>query len=251
MVGPDPSLSMALLDPKEERRTALQDMLVALGHQVTVFGEAADLLLALCVGQRFDLVMLTLHDSSLHESMSEVCKRLGIPMLGVVGNEDWSFLLPRSDEEIAWSDVICFDGAQTRIQELDWRVQKVMHRSSSSSRAHRLDAEMTWGDYKFIPDSTTVVHRGHEIRLSPLEMGFALQLFRNVGRVLSREWLLDALWANRRSLESQRTVDVCATKVRKKLSLSNENGFVLRAIYGQGYQLVAVSLGGSAKQPPP
>jgi DNA-binding response OmpR family regulator len=82
-------------------------------------------------------------------------------------------------------------------------------------------------------------------------MGFALQLFRNVGRVLSREWLLDALWANRRSLESQRTVDVCATKVRKKLSLSNENGFVLRAIYGQGYQLVAVSLGGSAKQPPP
>jgi len=241
------SLSVALLVMEKERRTALQEMLIALGHQATVFADAAELLVAFCIGQRFDVLLLTLHDRSLHQSMSEVCKRLCIPTLGVVSDDDWAFLLPRASEETAWDDVIEFDVLQTRAQELNWRLQTLLHRRRSSSRAPRLDSEMTWGDYKFIPDSTTVLHRGREIRLSPLELAFALELFRNVGRVLTRDWLLNALWTNRRRLESQRTVDVCATKVRKKLNLRDENGFVLRAIYGQGYQLVAVSLGTPAQ----
>jgi len=237
------SLSVALLVTEKERRTALQEMLVELGHQPTAFSDAAELLIAFCIGQRFDLLLLTLHDPSLHQSMSEVCKRLCIPILLVVNDKDWSSLLPRANDESAWDDVIEFNVLQTRVQELNWRVQTLLHRRRGSSRAPRLDNEMTWGDYKFLPDSTTVLHRGREIRLSPLELAFALELFRNVGRVLTRDWLLDALWANRRRLESQRTVDVCATKVRKKLDLCDANGFVLRAIYGQGYQLVAVSLG--------
>jgi DNA-binding response OmpR family regulator len=246
MTSLERSMSVALLVMEKERRTALQEMLTALGHQATVFADAAELLIAFCIGQRFDVLLLTLHDPSLHQSMSEVCKRLCIPTLLVVNDEDWAFLLPRANEESAWDDVIEFDVLQTRAQELNWRVQTLLHRRRSSSRASKLESEMTWGDYRFIPDSTTVLHRGREIRLSPLELAFALELFRNVGRVLTRDWLLNSLWTNRRRLESQRTVDVCATKVRKKLSLCEENGFVLRAIYGQGYQLVPVPLAARA-----
>ncbi len=248
--SPERSLSVALLDMNRERRAALHDMLLLLGHQTTVFASAADLLVGLCIGQRFDLLLLSLHDPSLHQSISEVCKRLSIPTLLVVEEQDWAFVLPLAGEEAVWDDVVDFDVLQPRVQELNWRVQTLLHRGSNVSRAPRMATAMTWGDYKFSPDSTTVQHRGHEIHLSPLELAFALELFRNVGRVLTRDWLLDSLWTNRRQLANQRTVDVCATKVRKKLSLRDENGFVLRAIYGQGYQLVAVSTGPSASPRP-
>ena len=242
MAGSEHSLAVALLDTRKERRTALQDMLAALGHQPTAYGNPADLLVAFCIGQRFDLLLLTLDEPSMQESMSEVCRKLRMPTLLVVDPNDWPLLPPPGNEETPWDDIICFDAGHTRVPELGWRMQALLHRRSVPSRAPRREGETTWGDYRFIPDSTTVMFRGREIRLSPLELAFALELFRNVGRVLSRDWLLDALWANRRRLESQRTVDVCATKVRKKLALCNENGFVLRAIYGQGYQLVAVSM---------
>ena len=250
MAGSEHCVAVALLDTRKERRTALQDMLATLGHEATGYGNPADLLVAFCIGQRFDLLLLTLDDPAMQESMAEVCKKLCMPTLLVVDNNDWPQLPPPGAEETPWDDIICFEAGHTRVHELGWRIQALLHRRTVPSRAPRRAGETTWGDYRFIPDSTTVMFRGREIRLSPLELAFALELFRNVGRVLSRDWLLDALWANRRRLESQRTVDVCATKVRKKLALCNENGFVLRAIYGQGYQLVAVSMSLGASRLP-
>lgn len=244
---------VALLDTRAERRTVLREMLVALGHQPAVFANAADLLIAVCSGHRFDLLLLTLHqdlhhEPSRHESMSEVCKRLCMPTLLVVDNDDWPLLLPRNDAEAAWDDVIDFDALRPRDEELNWRVQTLLHRRSRASSAFRLEGEMTWGDYKFLPDSASAQHRGRDIRLSPLELALALTLFRNLGRVLSRDWIRNALWTNRRRFENLRNVDVCAAKVRKKLNLCDENGFVLRAIREQGYQLVAVSPGTGAPE---
>ncbi|MEJ1170702.1 response regulator transcription factor [Variovorax sp. CCNWLW235] len=234
------ALSVALLDTQAERRTTLEDKLVLLGHQPIVFADVSELLITLCIGQRFDLLLLTLHDQKLHRSLSEVCKRLRIPTLLMVEDAQWGALAPRS-EDSSWDDAIDFDVLETRIQELDWRIRSLFKGGHAPAQLPWLESEMTWGDYKFTPDSTTVRYRGRDIHLTQLELAFAVELFRNIGRVLTRDWLLKKLWTNKPRLDGTRTVDVCATKVRKKLDLRYENGFVLRGIYRQGYQLVSVS----------
>ncbi|MBT2337159.1 response regulator transcription factor [Variovorax paradoxus] len=239
MSQPDPSLSIALLGTANERITALHDELILLGYQPSVFGNAADFLIAFCMGQRFNLLLLTLHDQSQHKGLPEVCKKFRIPTLLIVEDEQWKLLPPRTPEA-SWDDVMDFNVLQTRIQELEWRIQAVLKKQDTPGRMSGLDGEMTWEDHRFCPDSITVEYRGRTIHLTQLEWTFALELFRNVGRVLTRESLLARIWKSKPRLGT-RTVDVCATKVRKKLDLRDENGFVLRGIYRQGYQLVYIS----------
>lgn len=238
--GSKRALSVALLDTQKERITTLHDKLILLGHQPMVFTDVADLLIMLCIGRRFDFLFLTLHDQKLRKSLYEVCKRLRIPTLLVVQDTQWELLTPGSDDA-TWDAVIDFDVVETRIQELDWRIRSLFQREQAPAQLLWLEGEMTWGDYRFTPDSTTIQHRERSIYLTKLEFAFAFELFRNVDRVLTRDWLLKKLWGDQTQIESTRTVDVCATKVRKKLELRDENGFVLRGIYRQGYQLVAVS----------
>jgi DNA-binding response OmpR family regulator len=247
MGGPLRTLSVALLDPQRARRTALEGQLVQLGHQTIVFATPAEFLTMLCVGHRFDLLLFTLYDPAIHEIVSKVCKRLHIPVLLVMQDEHWELLLPRGKED-EWHDFIDLDVVQPKLQELDWRIQALLKRGNTTFEVPRITSEKTWGDYTFMPDSTTVVHRGRRIRLSRLEFAFAFELFRNASRVLTRDWLLHTVWANRPRADDTRTVDVCATKVRKKLGLTFENGFVLRAIHRQGYQLISVLRDGCAME---
>lgn len=232
-------LSVALLGTTNERINALHDELVVLGYQPILFTNAADFLIAFCMGQRFNLLLLTLHDPSQYKGLPEVCKKFRIPTLLVVEEEQWRLLAPQI-REASWDDVMDFNVLQTRIQELEWRIQVLLKRQDAPGQLGWLEGEMTWEDYKFCPESISVEFRGRKIHLTQLEWTFALELFRNVGRVLSREWFLTRVWKSKPRLGT-RTVDVCATKVRKKLDLRDENGFVLRGIYRQGYQLAYIS----------
>jgi DNA-binding response OmpR family regulator len=57
-----------------------------------------------------------------------------------------------------------------------------------------------------------------------------------VGRLLSRAHLLSEVWGVRSEL-STRTVDTHMSKLRRKLGLSAELGWRLRAVYQHGYRL--------------
>ncbi|MDQ0586253.1 winged helix-turn-helix domain-containing protein [Variovorax paradoxus] len=233
-------LSVALLGTTNDRLTALHDELVLLGYEPSLFTNTADFLIAFCMGQRFHLLLLTLHDQPQHKGLPEVCRRFRIPTLLVVEEEQWKLLSPQASEASSWDDIMDFNVLQTRVQELEWRIQALLKKQDAPGQIGRLEGEMTWEDYKFCPESISVEYRGRKIHLTQLEWTFALELFRNVGRVLTREWLLTRVWKSKPRLGT-RTVDVCATKVRKKLDLREENGFVLRGIYRRGYQLAYVS----------
>ena len=61
-------------------------------------------------------------------------------------------------------------------------------------------------------------------------------LFRNIGRLLSRGHMLEAVWGRTANLAT-RTVDTHVSRVRSKLNLRPESGFRLVPTYNYGYRL--------------
>lgn len=72
--------------------------------------------------------------------------------------------------------------------------------------------------------------------LTERETDLALYLFQNVGRALSREHLIQVVWALAPEVDT-RTVDVHVSSLRRKLKLNPEFGWRLVSIYGHGYRL--------------
>lgn len=82
----------------------------------------------------------------------------------------------------------------------------------------------------------TICRQGLIFSCSAGEFALAEYLFKNVGVTLNRKQIFEAVW-QRRSLDSSRALDAQIHRVRSKLGLTVENGFVLQPVYGVGYRL--------------
>ena len=77
---------------------------------------------------------------------------------------------------------------------------------------------------------------GKRLTLTERETDLALHLFQNIGRLLTRDHLITAIWAVTSEIDT-RTVDVHISALRRKLGLTPEFGWRLVSIYGHGYRL--------------
>ena len=68
------------------------------------------------------------------------------------------------------------------------------------------------------------------------EADLALHFFRNPGRLLTRDHLIQVVWSLTPMIDT-RTVDVHVSTLRRKLGLTPEFGWRLVSIYGLGYRL--------------
>lgn len=93
--------------------------------------------------------------------------------------------------------------------------------------------------YQFDTTLKRVRMNDAEIELTEKEFDLALFMFRNLGRLLSRGHLLEAVW-DRNPDVATRTVDTHVSRVRGKLQLRPENGFRLVPTYNFGYRLERV-----------
>ncbi len=89
-----------------------------------------------------------------------------------------------------------------------------------------------------LPDRSIALH-GAAVELQNREYELALMLFQNLNGVVSRERLIQSLWGNV-PMETSRSLDTHASRIRRKLALSAENGIVLQSVYGKGYRLQVV-----------
>ncbi len=128
-----------------------------------------------------------------------------------------------------------FMAKPTRSGELEARVNALLRRSYPAQH----ESELVFGRYHFYPPSRVVKVRGVQVELKNREYELALFLFQNLGRLLSREHLHEAVWGL--GIEAlSRSLDTHISRLRTKLDLRPANGFLLLAIYGLGYRLETI-----------
>ncbi len=82
---------------------------------------------------------------------------------------------------------------------------------------------------------------GEVVKSTQKEFGIALELFKNEGQVLSREYLLKQVWGVNADINT-RTVDMHVSKVRRNLKINPEMGYRITTIFQHGYRLEKVTV---------
>ncbi|CAG2149819.1 response regulator transcription factor [Cupriavidus numazuensis] len=121
-----------------------------------------------------------------------------------------------------------------RAAELSARIGAVLRRSSPDNVAR--NAPLRLAGYVFDCAARQVTCHGHPICLTPKEFDLAVLLFRNEGRIVTRDHIIATVWGREISPLS-RTIDTHVSRVRSKLGLHARNGLRLTPVYTHGYRL--------------
>ncbi|AXF25679.1 DNA-binding response regulator [Burkholderia pyrrocinia] len=92
------------------------------------------------------------------------------------------------------------------------------------------------GNYMVDNKGKCIYFKGEKIPLTQKEFDIASALFRSVGRVVPRDYLIKLIWGKSVDMLS-RSLDTHIYRVRSKLALSAENGVALKSVYTIGYRL--------------
>ena len=118
-----------------------------------------------------------------------------------------------------------------RRAELVARIDAVCRRAGSAA------AETTdTSPYSVDSTGSTLSLNGNAIALTNREFDLAMFLFRNAGKVLSRNHILEAIWGIENEDLTTRTVDTHVSRLRKKMKLRDDNGWRLSSVYQHGYR---------------
>ncbi len=82
---------------------------------------------------------------------------------------------------------------------------------------------------------------GAPVDLSVKDFDLLVLFLRNVGRLLSRAEIREAVWGSRAAFSS-RTLDTHVSRIRDRLGLAPSHGWRLAAVYGYGYRLQHVTM---------
>jgi two-component system, OmpR family, phosphate regulon response regulator PhoB len=118
------------------------------------------------------------------------------------------------------------------VRELVLRVRAVLRRSRGARAEERTPESV--GPLRVDLDAHRAFVDGAEIQLTPLEFRLLTTLMARLGRVQSREQLLEDVWEMSSELET-RTVDTHVKRLREKLGSGRD---LLETVRGIGYRLV-------------
>ena len=123
-----------------------------------------------------------------------------------------------------------------RRQELLARVHALLRRAYPSEEKKLL----SFPPFDIDVQRGEVRKGGARVELTPKEFELTVALFRNIGRLLSRGHLQEAVWGRSGDLAT-RTVDTHVSQVRKKLDLRPESGYRVVPVYNYGYRLEKIA----------
>lgn len=235
---------IALVEDDLTQRQAATVQLEEAGMMVKAFGTPRDFFFAL-ERESFDLAVL---DWGLPEMTGpEVLTKMRL-----AGNQlPVLFLTARDAEE----DVVrALDtGADDylvkplRGKELISRIMAVLRRANPGiveSRYFEFDRfKFDLKGMKLVDETLVGVDpvADREIELTHKEFNLALLLLRNIGKPLSRSHIREAVWGRGSDVPS-RTMDTHVSRVRTKLRLRPESGYLLAPVYSYGYRLEHVQV---------
>lgn len=126
-----------------------------------------------------------------------------------------------------------------RLAEFNARLNALLRRAWPETRDETLD----FGRHRFHTGRRTLELDGQPVELGEREYDIALLLFNNLGRLLSRDHLREAVWGYSAGIIS-RSLDTHISRLRSLLDLQPASGLVITAVYGIGYRLEKVGDGG-------
>lgn len=92
------------------------------------------------------------------------------------------------------------------------------------------------GDYEIDIQHQRLSLGGTALVTTAKEFDLSVVLFQNMGKILSRDHLLDKVWGRTADVDV-RTVDTHVSRLRRKLELDGRRGWKLKPVYGYGYRL--------------
>ncbi|MDB5797998.1 MAG: ompR1 [Paucimonas sp.] len=228
-------MRIAVLDEERGQRELVCQVLKSAGHTCHAHSSGSELLAQM---RRENYDMLLLHwqvtDITPEAVLQDVRENMpaALPVIFISG---------RSSEDDIISGMV--SGANdylikpVRRGELVARVQAQLRRAYPTQNAVE---QIQFGDYVFESRTGRLTVNGMSVELTHKEFDLALLFFRNLGRPLSRAYILEAVWSRDIDLPS-RTMDTHVSRVRSKLKLRPENGYRLAPVYSYGYRLEQLS----------
>jgi DNA-binding response OmpR family regulator len=229
------SMKIALLEDDEHQARLLQLWLQQIGYDCETFGTGQEFMRT--VGREsFDVHIIDwmLPDTNGIEVLKWVREQKGstVPIL---------FVTSRDEED----DIVTAlqEGADEYItkpvteKEFLARFNALIRRTIPQSDNEK---HLTFGNYDVDCIGRNIKSGDDTIDLTNKEFELALFLFRNIGRILSRGYILETVWGRSAKINT-RTVDTHISRLRNKLNLNPDAGWKLSAIYQHGYRLEHLS----------
>jgi len=123
-----------------------------------------------------------------------------------------------------------------RQREFEARLQALGRRAGIGDTTQPLRE----GPFLIDTESQVVTRDGESIKLTQKDYAVTLCFFQNLGKALSRDYLLKTVWGVNAELDT-RTVDMHVSRVRRALKIGPETGFIIKTIYQHGYRLEKIS----------
>ena len=228
-------MRVALLEDDPDQAELTRLWLTHAEHSVECFGNAAAFLRAVR-RDSFDLYVLDwiLPDLSGIEVLKKVRGDMDdfTPVIIATAKNDETSIV--KGLEAGADDYLA---KPIRQAELVARVAAILRRVGGRKPK---DSVLDVSPYSLSTDTKTISLNGEAINLTNREFELAHFFFRNTGKMISRGHILEEIWGIDNKSVSTRTVDTHVSRLRKKLDLSEQNGWKLSAIYQHGYRLEKV-----------
>ena len=232
-------MRIAILDQDSQQADLVAQILINTGHQCKIF-ESSKTLMQVFQQDGFDMLILDWQineenaDSKNPEVVSWVKQKVPatFPILFItnrLGEDDIIRALSLGATDYVVKPV--------RRNELLVRIHAALRRAYPE---RNLGERIRFGDHLFETRSSRLTINGEFIDLTQKEFNLALLLFRNMGRPLSRAYILESVWSRGVEVPS-RTMDTHISRVRTKLKLRPEFGYRLTPVYSYGYRLEQVT----------
>ena len=221
-------MRIAVLEDDRSQAYVLRHCLTSAGHAPGMFDRGQSLLNAL-EEETFDLLLLdwNVPDVTGIQVLNHVRNTLrsNVPAMVLTSREDEQDIVLALAQGA--DDYIC---KPLRPRELLARVA-ALTRNDKSYKEEILEL----GDLRVDVTSRKAYVRERAVALSLKDFDLAVYVLRNIGRMLGRRQIIDAVWGGGAEIAS-RTVDTHMSRVRKKLQLLPPR-WHLSAVYGRGYRL--------------
>jgi two-component system alkaline phosphatase synthesis response regulator PhoP len=93
-------------------------------------------------------------------------------------------------------------------------------------------------DLTIYPKEYKILKNNLELKLSSLEFKIFMVLYKNIGKPLSRDEILDSIYGFYGEPVIDRSIDVHIVNLRKKLNDDSKNPKYIETIRGVGYRMV-------------